>query len=150
MLQYDKGYVRQWREKAITKSEELQVGMRIWGKGIGIWGKGVAGGKGGVITEILSHRQLNKRLGLPPSHNMSDEALDAPGWVYLKDGYFFSLKDNGIGANYNPWLIFSSEELAKEYYAGLVVTFTPGGTNVGDCYDYDDYDDSDCVEDEDD
>lgn len=109
---YDQQYVDKYRALAITNVEELIVGNHYFGYG----------GKEFTIVEIITYNESYARQGLVYEHKNGNELA----YIVADDPHHFNagyLKDNNIGASYNPWLIFKDRETAKEYYDGLEIDY---------------------------
>lgn len=112
-MQYDKAYVAKWREKAITKVEDLKLGETYYTNS-------PSSGSSFKITRFLTWQEHWRELNFSDWDKASTEI----GWFQTDKGDVWSLRDNNIGASYNPWLLFARESDMKEYGVGLKYTFT--------------------------
>jgi hypothetical protein len=104
-LVYDKKLFETFRKKAITEKNNLKIGHTYY---TDIKGK----------VKLLRFLTINEVNALKhvPYRDKEDEEIKA--FLYekfneckksLETGVMY-LKDNNIGASYNPWLIFDNEE----------------------------------------
>jgi hypothetical protein len=108
MITYDKDYVATYRLRAITTREELVVGATYYNQGGAF-----------TLTRLLTNRQSHAMSGLECEGSDADEVA----WFSTDGTRTESLHDNNIGASYNPWLIFSDQATADEYYSNLTIGY---------------------------
>jgi len=114
---YDKEYVAKWREKAITRVEDLSVGMKVYSNGFP---------KKFIVKELITDAESYRRDNL--SANGRDDTV--PSWVVCEweSAEFrlcrstIALADHNVGDSYNPWLLFRTEDECEEYKAGLKIS----------------------------
>lgn len=110
-MQYDKDYVAKWREKAITKLEDLKIGETYYTCSRSCKSSF-------QIVAFLSWQEHWRRKDFDDWRTAGTEI----GWFITNHGETWSLRDNNVGASYSPWLIFARESDLKEYEAGLNYT----------------------------
>lgn len=122
-IQYNQEVFNYFRSLAITDVEKLEVGKTYYSN---------CSPAKFTIKELISWKELDQRRGIDSSKD-SDELE----WiVYGESGFdHISLQDTNVGASYNPWLIFETEELRDECVSRLKISYS----SYDD--DYDDYDD---------
>lgn len=95
-MMYDQSIVNEYRTKAITSLDQLQIGKTYYGN------------YEGEVT----------LLGFDNSDNVSTKLL------FNDDKYTYA-HDSNIGASYNPWLLFDNKETCEEYKKKLTITYEP-------------------------
>lgn len=123
-MKYDRKIYKKWREHAITKFEDIQIGKEYFTN---------TDPESFVITDIVTTSKVWPAI--------SDDDGEEPRWVVYQtrggDG-FFSLFDYNVGASYNPWLIFDNEDDAITCRDELKVTFNDNNESVSiSDYDHD-------------
>lgn len=122
MITYNEAYVQSFRDNfAVT--DTLIVGETYYSNSYP---------SEFTVKRLLTNGEKYKSIGLVYDRGDVNEL----GWFETETGSIFSLRDNNIGASYNPWLIFKSASLRDQYQAGLVV----GYEKEYDWTEYDAYD----------
>lgn len=114
-MKYDTDYVTKWRAHAITDVTNLEVGKTYYSNNHGAF----------TLKRLMTRAQYYEEEGIKgiPVCYTANEVC----WmeVAIHDGAYlvvYSLRDNNVGASYNPWLIFRDQATMEEYKAGLEVT----------------------------
>ena len=97
---YDKEKFQEFRKLAITDAKDLEIGKTYYGNWIGAK----------TLKYVLTYRGLD---GFRGTNYYADQETDDLRWMVFTDGEYVSLWDHNIGASYNPWMIFDSEEVAE-------------------------------------
>lgn len=113
-LIYDENIFRFFRGKAITDVAQLEIGKEYYTNNYPEKFK---------LLEIISMKEAYRRSGLLDNDLNDTEpralsVMDNRGNINTK-----YLHDSNIGDSYNPWLIFSDEETAKDCQQKLVVEY---------------------------
>lgn len=134
MLSYDENIAKKWREKAVTKAEDLVIG--------GIY----------YLNETPeSQDDSYKLLGFTCENRNDAELFTSPEKALdsaLAEAFYFqtpivfmafeatspsggkfvvyrSLKDTNVGASYNPWFLFESKDDMLACYKELEIEYIP-------------------------
>ena len=132
-MQYSQEIYRRWRRQAITSADEIQVGEEYWSNSYPSHFR--------VLRKLTEHAhnimiQMERYL---ETGNWNEDLLEfldnsRPAWLLVEllqenerpsnqKTTVVSLRDRNVGASYNPWMIFPSQELAKACSQELQVTF---------------------------
>ena len=132
-MQYSQEIYRYWRDRAITSADEIQVGKEYWSN---------SDPRHFRVLRKLTYRAYNIMIQMEQYLKTGEwnkdqlEFLDnsRPAWLLVEllqenerpynQKTTVSLRDRNVGASYNPWLIFPSQELAKACSQELQVTFS--------------------------
>ena len=109
MINWNKQTQNKYRGQSVQNITEIKIGDMLYGR---------SGGK--KIKEIITDKENSRRKGLSYSH-----PSDGNWIVFEGQNYFQSSLDLCIGTEYNPWMVFKDEEIAKAYYAELETWFDP-------------------------
>jgi len=132
MLSYDQNIFEKYKALSIQTINQLEIGKQYWTNHLP---------KTFFVNELITWAEKNRREGKEPF----DLGNDLEWIVYSRDDNredYISIHDRNIGAHYNPWLIFDSEETAKNCRDELNPTVAYANANyfVDDYSDfYDDY-----------
>lgn len=126
-MNYDRDIVNEYRERAITRIDQLVIGNTYFGEN----------GKPFKLLKLLTNGKHYHDEGLVWKDVTT---LDNIGWMRVEDNrgqYVDSLHDKGIAVagSYNPWLIFADLVTSVEYYDKINPTI-----NFDDAPDWDDFD----------
>lgn len=105
---FDKNVFNKFRALAITDVSDLEIGRSYYTNSFP---------QKFVLKELVTNSEAYERLNLPYTKSNANEIA----WIINDTNIRMSLMDNNIGASYNPWLIFASEEVAEACRNELVV-----------------------------
>lgn len=118
MLVYDQEAFEKYREKAITNKDDLVVGETYYSRDGEF-----------VLLELVTHTEHYRRQGLDPVSSPDSNEIR---WMYVKRVdpktreeriSSQSLRDNNIGASYNPWLIFKDKKDFEAYEREVKISY---------------------------
>tara|TARA_Y100001951_G_C11281519_1_gene265700 strand:+ start:1076 stop:1405 length:330 start_codon:yes stop_codon:yes gene_type:complete len=98
MLKYDKEIFAAFKALSIKSVDQIKLGKTYYGNHIREF-KAL-----GILTEKGYYKSL---------HRVVIDADDTNPFCIITDDNSVFLRDNNIGASYNPWLIFENKALAK-------------------------------------
>lgn len=128
MLTYDASVYLEFREKAITKKEDLKLGQTYFAN---------TDPKQFRLLKLISYRDAYARDG----HGWDEsckayESGHEIGWALIEFWSEYhhrmvistmSLKDRNVGASYNPWLIFENEADRDAYVDQIAIRLESDG-----------------------
>jgi hypothetical protein len=126
-MMYDTKIFQKHRALAITDVKDLVVGNTYYSNGCNL--------KSFTIKELLTNQQCYAL----DNSNYQDPNANEIGWILTEDGNTFSLHDKNVGASYNPWLIFDTEQKMMDCIKELVIDWSSDPDYEYDDYEYDDY-----------
>jgi hypothetical protein len=121
-MMYDTKIFQKHRAAAITDVKDLVVGNTYYSNSHSL--------NCFTIKALITNQQSYALIG----SNYHGENYDEIGWILTEDGNSFSLHDKNVGASYNPWLIFDTEQKMLDCIKELVIDWS----SYPD-YEYDDY-----------
>jgi len=101
---YDEKKFEEFRGLAITDVSELEVGKKYYSN---FWPDTPI-----FVYELISHAEHSFRVF---NDEFSENASKELRWIRIGNdltdiSFYTSLRDNNVGASYNPWLLFSNKE----------------------------------------
>lgn len=109
-LKYDPELFQSFRERAITKVEDLEIGKTYWSN----WFNGPL-----ILEGLMTDEEFRQFMNF----TYSEVSDSTPKWMKFTNGETGSLNDHNIGNSYNPWLIFDNEETATECREQLEIDY---------------------------
>ena len=110
-MDYNIFSVEKWHTKAITKVEQIKVGMKVFGDEFE-----------GIVSDLKTDYEYDvMRYGgcVATAKSYYHHIDKEPRWFAVNGGDYRSLNDMNVGKSYNPWLMFDNAKDRDEYYTDL-------------------------------